>query len=215
MKPPLKNNQFSPKEMPADYYERWGILNLLQWLWHHRKISVVRDLMGQCPQFFQALDVGCNGGTQTAKLAASFPAAKFRGVDLSAEAIKYGRRKYPQLELIRADALRLPFANRSFDLIYSLETLEHVVSPKKALEEMKRCLKKNGSIIVELDSGSWLFRFIWFFWVRSFGRVWQGTHLWQLDTKNLERLFARNQLMIVSKRFFNLGMGVVYRLRIA
>jgi len=42
----------------------------------------------------------------------------------------------------------LPFANESYDLVYSTYTMEHVLNPEKAIDEMIRVVKKGGYIIV-------------------------------------------------------------------
>ena len=49
------------------------------------------------------------------------------GVDVSEEAIRHGRSKHG-LVGIRGDALELPFRPASFEILVSLETIEHVTT---------------------------------------------------------------------------------------
>jgi len=45
---------------------------------------------------------------------------------------------------------KLPFKNNSFDLIISLDVLEHVTDPIKSSSELSRCLKNGGLLLVDI-----------------------------------------------------------------
>jgi SAM-dependent methyltransferase len=47
------------------------------------------------------------------------------------------------------DALRLPFANRSFDLVISQEAVEHISDPFWAVREMARVLRPGGKLYLQ------------------------------------------------------------------
>jgi SAM-dependent methyltransferase len=49
-----------------------------------------------------------------------------------------------------ASAENLPFANDSFDIIVTQETLEHVANPFKAMEEIARVIKLGGLLYCQL-----------------------------------------------------------------
>ena len=49
-----------------------------------------------------------------------------------------------------ADIKDLPFEDNSFDTIILTQVLEHIDEPTKALDEVKRVLKKNGVIIISV-----------------------------------------------------------------
>lgn len=55
----------------------------------------------------------------------------------------------PTVNII-ADAAQLPFYNKSIDMILSESTLEHVSFPEKAMEEIRRVVKKGGFVYLEL-----------------------------------------------------------------
>jgi ubiquinone/menaquinone biosynthesis C-methylase UbiE len=94
------------------------------------------------------LDVGCGIG-QTL-LAPELGAAPVRcGVDVDVESIAYGQREHRGLDLRVASAERLPFPDRSFDLVYSRVALPYTNLPV-ALREAHRVLKPGGRLWVTL-----------------------------------------------------------------
>ena len=95
---------------------------------------------------------------------------------------------------------------KSFDLITCLEVLEHVKKPKKALGEMRRCLKDGGWLIVLVPTESLLFRLIWFFWTRGKGRVWKEAHLQKFNGRRLEELLRQNGLKVDKRTLSHLAM---------
>lgn len=56
-------------------------------------------------------------------------------------------KKYYKLNAIYLDATNMSFKNDSFDCIYASHILEHIIEDKKAMSEMYRVLKKNGTLI--------------------------------------------------------------------
>ena len=58
----------------------------------------------------------------------------------------------------QADIYNLPFENDYFDSVFVCFVLEHLHNPKKALNELKRVLKKGGTMmVIEGDHGSAFF----------------------------------------------------------
>ncbi|MFY9074517.1 methyltransferase type 11 [Malaciobacter mytili] len=53
-------------------------------------------------------------------------------------------------KFIDADIKELPFENNSFDTVILTQVLEHIDNPFKALEEIKRVLKKDGILILSV-----------------------------------------------------------------
>lgn len=54
------------------------------------------------------------------------------------------KQTYPNLNLIRGDAQNLPFSDNSFDILISVENLEHLSDVNQHISEVKRVLKPNG-----------------------------------------------------------------------
>lgn len=93
------------------------------------------------------LDAGCGVGYGTAYLAER--ARRAVGVDLSGEAIDYARRRYGahNVRYEIGDLLELPFADGSFDVVCSFETIEHLDEPERFVAEARRVLRSNGVLI--------------------------------------------------------------------
>lgn len=102
---------------------------------------------------YQILDVGCGAGT-------SFPIladfGQISGVDKSEEAIKFCRNIGYSL-LKKGDVNSLPFDSGKFNLVTSLDLLEHVRDDRKALSELYRVCLKGGWLVVTVPA----FSFLW------------------------------------------------------
>ena len=97
------------------------------------------------------LDIACGSGYGTDYLAKN-GAKEIIGCDIDKNSITKSQFCYqaPNLKFQTADALKLPFENGKFDLIVSLETIEHFSADKQSvlLQEFKRVLKEDGTLIV-------------------------------------------------------------------
>ena len=99
------------------------------------------------------LDVGCGIGGSTLYLASKYR-AHATGITLSPvqaerardRAIQAGLSHHVQFEV--ADALSTPFADATFDLIWSLESGEHMPDKAQFLRECCRLLKPGGRLIL-------------------------------------------------------------------
>lgn len=55
----------------------------------------------------------------------------------------------------QADAMNLPFASGSFDLVFSSECIEHTPDPKRAIREMVRVTRSGGFILFSTPNKLW------------------------------------------------------------
>lgn len=212
---PIKPNHISQKhleqiwaQVPADYYDQGIQKNLLQKLWHTKKLAQITSLLPKRAK--RVLDVGCSSAVLTAEVAKYLKNSQVTGIDSYRKAIEFAKTKYPHLELLVADAHKLPFKSHVFDLVICTETLEHVADPKRSLLEMRRVLVKNGQAIISMDSGSPLFRIIWYFWTKTKGRVWENAHLHEFNARILENLIKVAGFKITKKVYSHLGMAVTF-----
>jgi SAM-dependent methyltransferase len=90
------------------------------------------------------LEVGCGTGAILADLA--IPASP-HGLDLDRAALAQARLHAPAATLVHADALRLPYADFSFDLAFCHFLLLWVRDPLHAVREMARVTRPQGFIL--------------------------------------------------------------------
>lgn len=113
-------------------------------VWRSELLEVLDGKEGLC-----VLDVGTGQGFLALILAEM--GHTVTGVDLSKgmiEKAKYNaRRTNLNVLFIRADAERLPFKDKSFDLIVSRHLLWTLPNPRDAVNEWIRVTKPNGSIL--------------------------------------------------------------------
>lgn len=121
--------------------------------WHVSKRKIVRYLIEKYVQKKNPhiLDVGCGTGKNIEELKRY---GQVWGIDNSLDAIKFCKKRgLDNVKQGNAENIRLP-AN-SFDIITLLDVLEHT-DDNKALNEMKRVLKKGGFLIVTVPAFPWL-----------------------------------------------------------
>ena len=99
------------------------------------------------------VDVGCGIGGSSLYLAQKFNATA-TGITLSPVQANRAKERAAAAGLSErasfqvADALNMPFADNSFDLVWSVESGEHMPNKKKFLEECYRVLKPGGTFIM-------------------------------------------------------------------
>ncbi len=109
----------------------------------------------------KVLEIGCGLGTDGAQFAEA--GADYTGVDLTDAAVELARKRFELFNLPgtfqTADAENLPFADESFDLVYSHGVLHHTPDTAKAIGEIHRVLRRGGRAMVMLyHSGSYNYR---------------------------------------------------------
>jgi SAM-dependent methyltransferase len=104
------------------------------------------DVAGQ-----QVLEIGLGEGSDSERLIRR--GARWSGVDLTAESVARVRtrltlRELPYTQLSRGSVLDLPFADDSFDMVFSHGVLHHVPDIKQAQKEIYRVLRPSGELVI-------------------------------------------------------------------
>jgi SAM-dependent methyltransferase len=104
------------------------------------------DVLGK-----DVLEIGLGEGSESERLIRR--GARWSGVDLTAESVARVRtrltlRNLPYTELRQGSVLDLPFADGSFDVVFSHGVLHHVPDIKQAQREIHRVLRPGGELII-------------------------------------------------------------------
>lgn len=109
--------------------------------------------VGLGPAFYDGkriLDVGCGPRRE---LEWAVDAAERVGLDPLAERYRELADDDGGMRLVTGVGERMPFAEHSFDVIASLNSLDHVDDPERVVAEVKRVLEPGGTVIVITDVG--------------------------------------------------------------
>jgi SAM-dependent methyltransferase len=109
---------------------------------------VPADLAGK-----QVLEIGLGFGTLGQLLASR--GAEYHGVDIAAGPVSVMRRRIgalglPEERVQQASALELPFADGSFDYVYSIGCLHHTGDLQRSISQVHRVLRSGGRAVVML-----------------------------------------------------------------
>lgn len=98
------------------------------------------------------LDAGCGAGHGTKRLLER--GARVIAFDLGMNMVKTTRRKYTCLPTV-GSVTCLPFAENTFQFIFSTEVIEHTPDPLLAIQEMLRVLKPDGHLVLSTPNWLW------------------------------------------------------------
>jgi ubiquinone biosynthesis O-methyltransferase len=103
-------------------------------------------------QGMAVLDAGCGTGIFSAIFARN-GAGRVVGIDISPGSLETARGLKEKFNLAnvsfeRQDMLQLPFADRTFDIVWAWGTVHHTTDPLRAISELARVLRPGGSIFL-------------------------------------------------------------------
>lgn len=135
----------------------------------------------------EVLEVGVGAGTDFVQWARA--GARATGVDLTPAAVALTRRRLEQEGLpghvVQADAEALPFAEASFDIVYSYGVLHHTPDVRAAIAEVHRVLKPGGVARLMLYGlPSWTGWMLWAVHGAARGQPWRSPK--QIIAEHLE-----------------------------
>ena len=103
-------------------------------------------VMRQTPAPRDVMDLGCGVGGSVDRFRRHDPAVHWVGVDI-ADSQEASQRRRKDAEFVTFDGRILPFADASFDVVYSSQVLEHVRDPVLQIREVARTLRPGGAFV--------------------------------------------------------------------
>ena len=99
----------------------------------------------------QVLEIGLGEGSESELLIRA--GARWTGIDLTSESVDRVRtrltlRDLPYQDLRQGSVLDLPFADESFDVVFSHGVLHHVPDIRQAQREIRRVLRPGGELVI-------------------------------------------------------------------
>jgi len=125
----------------------------------------------------RVLEVGVGLGTDFVRFGRA--GAKLSGVDLTEASVDLVRRRLAleglDADLQVADAEDLPFADNSFDFVYSWGVLHHTPETPRAVREVIRVARPGGEVCVMVyGRNSWVSYGLWVRHALLIGRPWRS-----------------------------------------
>jgi pseudaminic acid biosynthesis-associated methylase len=129
----LQRNLFNPEQLDSLYLSRYGI----------SKTNLNNDFLKDIPRDARILEIGTNIGNQILHLQ-SMGFTNLYGIEIQDRAINFAKHRADNLNIIKGDALDIPFKDNFFDVVFTHGVLIHI-SPENinnVLKEIYRVSKK-------------------------------------------------------------------------
>ena len=99
--------------------------------------------------FTDLLDCGCGTAPMLSLLQKKYPEKHYTGIDLTPEMIEVAKAKHmPGVELVVGDCEKLPFADRSFDVVICCQSFHHYPNVQDFFDSVYRVLRPGGRLIL-------------------------------------------------------------------
>ena len=143
------------------------------------------------------LDVGCGSGTLIREIRKTNKKTHITGIDIN---INIKKNSIQNCEFLIENITKLNLKDNSFDIIYALDTLEHVKDIGTAIDEIKRVLKPNGKLIIVGPTENLFYKFCRFLIKGTFSEIegpCTGIHYHQINRINK---IAKSKNLVEEKR---------------
>ena len=138
--------------MERAFYETYFALEGRHWWFQGRRAIFLRLLEARLRPHarpLEILDFGCGTGALLPYLERF---GNVRGVDGDREAVAFSRRRGRGDVLTVCDGAPLPFADATFDLVTTLDVIEHIRDDVAALRELRRVMRSGALLLVAVPA---------------------------------------------------------------
>lgn len=153
---PCRSKLNAPRIFTPGYYARMRDLENVSW-WN----AGMRDIAGmlldrvEIGETGAMLDAGCGSGQTMSWFLRANPKWSAVGVDVATDGLTAARES--GLVVQRASVLELPFGDDTFDVVITLDVLQHLPldgGDVKALKEFARVLRPGGTLLIRTNAQS-------------------------------------------------------------
>lgn len=200
------------RQVPPDYWDNSYKKNILQRMWHNIRFKALRKITKNINDGANILDIGCGSGFSIEKiLSGNF---NVYGIDTTEEVISYAKKIRPNYHFQVGYAEDLPFENNFFNVIFYLDSIEHLNDPCLSLKEAHRVLKPEGVVIIlVIKERHPIFKIIWWIWKKTKGKIWEDAHLWVFNENNLSKMIIDTGFNISKIYKTHFGMSLLMVLK--
>ncbi len=160
-------------------------------------ITLLKDLFKDLKKK-KVLDAGCSEGAFLEYL--KNEKLDFMAIDVDKNAINFCKKRGFEKNVRYGSILDIPFKENSFDIVTSLDVVEHVDDDKQAIGELKRVCKKKGIVFLIVPAHMWL---------------WSSNdvayhHYRRYDIKRLRSLAKLHKMDVIAISYFNILLFPVF-----
>ncbi len=179
------------------------MFNWLKRKHHFGRYKIVKSLIKG--KGTNLLDIGCGSPSDCMKEGSFLNYIGYgTGLDITPRKIKF--------PFILGNIESLPIKDKQYDVVTCIEVIEHTHNPSKALEEVHRVLKDNGTFVMTTPNNHIFFEMFWFFWERSFGKMWEDDHHSSFDRKTWIKKIKKSGLFRIKKLINYWGVNLIFLL---
>jgi 2-polyprenyl-3-methyl-5-hydroxy-6-metoxy-1,4-benzoquinol methylase len=215
MKAGIREARELHEDTPPNWYFESLKVDFFQRLWHKSRFDNVAKVIEKVDG--KVLDIGSADGVFSKVILDKTNAEKLIGIEVLKTSVNWAKKhwKNSRMKFFVGDAHKLEFPANTFDVVFTMEVLEHVANPKIVLREVKRVLKRGGYGVFLVPSDSFLFRSIWYLWLHFYPRgwVWNHTHIQTYRKNYLTKICRQTGFNIEVDKKFNLGMLHLVKVR--
>jgi SAM-dependent methyltransferase len=123
-------------------------------------LEAYRAGLEHCGEPAALLDVGTGAGGSANVAAARYPQARIVGLDISRSMLRQARKRYsaPNLEFRRGSVLALPFEDRTFDVVTSLNAIAEPGEVRRVLRPGGLMLTASSMFPLRDEASAWVGR---------------------------------------------------------
>jgi SAM-dependent methyltransferase len=110
-------------------------------------LSAIRRIVGK-KRAFSLLEVGTGSGYLVSFIESEFPDARVVGIEYDARLVALTREKVARARILQGNAEAIPLQGEKFDVVVSLQVIEHLYHPERMLASVFNLLAPGGRFIL-------------------------------------------------------------------